>query len=188
MKLNLRSLIKPLLLCLLLQANLTAAEIYEIDTENSIFGFEINNINDGVEARVPGKFTKFSGTISFDPETPSASWVEIEVDASSIDTAIPKRDQHLRSPDFFNVKEFPTLHFKSKRVKKSGAQTYRIAGHLTLMGITKKVVAECKVTGDAQGEVTFHLKRSDYGMTFGLPNTADDVAVKLQVVGIKKSP
>lgn len=90
---------------------------------------------------VRGKFSKFSGTIDFDPANPTAIRIDATIDATSIDTGNADRDKHLRSPDFFDVASFPTLTFKSKKAVKEGDKL-KVTGDLTLHGVTREVVLE----------------------------------------------
>src|SRR5262249_17963833 len=90
---------------------------YAIDRNHSHVGFGIRHL----VSRVDGRFTDFAGSITYDAKAPEGSSVEITVQASSIDTATPRRDEDLRSPNFFDVAKFPTLSFKSAAVKSTGA-------------------------------------------------------------------
>jgi polyisoprenoid-binding protein YceI len=99
-----------------------------------------------VISKVHGRFGKWSGVIVLDDSNPSKSTVDVTIDATSIETHEPKRDAHLRSPDFFDVEKFPTLSFKSKKVTESGGGL-AVRGDLTLHGVTKEVLLEVESLG-----------------------------------------
>src|SRR5438128_2317015 len=104
-------------------AGLRAADTYQIDPVHSAFLFRIKHMNISYSY---GRFNSSTGQIAID-EDPAKCGVNIEVKADSVDTADAKRDQHLKGPDFFNAKQFPTISFKSKAVKKEGAG-YEVTG------------------------------------------------------------
>jgi polyisoprenoid-binding protein YceI len=137
-----------------------------------------------------GRFNKIAGDVALDDKGGS---VNIEVDADSIDTNNAKRDGHLKSQDFFSVKEFPKIAFKSKSATKK-SDGWEVAGDFTLHGVTKPLTVTVKPTGsgaDPMGqkigyETTFSFKRSDHGMSYGVDNNAlgDEVTVILSVEAI----
>lgn len=164
------------------------AETFAIDPEKSVIGFKIKNKppNAREYQDVPGSFEKFSGNVVFDKEDPSKSSVVIEVDTASVNTENEKRDDHLRNQDFFKVKEFPKMTFKSTKVTKVDDGNYKVEGEFTLLDKTKKLTVIFEPTTDNGGKTSFQIKRSDYGMTYRVPDTADEVNVTLEVVGRKK--
>jgi polyisoprenoid-binding protein YceI len=112
----------------------------------------------------------------------------------SIDSRNPKRDQHLKSPDFFNAKQFPTLSFKSRKVEGSG-DVYQVSGDFTLHGVTKPITVEFKKGAEGKGmegeirsggETRFKIKRSDYGMSFMQGALGDEVNIILSLEGVKQ--
>lgn len=125
-----------------------------------------------------GRFNKVSGKISIDDENLDAANVEITVDATSVDSNSAGRDRHLSNQDFLNVKQFPTITFKSKSVKKVGESKYEITGALTLVGKTNTITFLAERTGAGNVnprfgyrvgfEAVFTIKRSDYGMSYGV--------------------
>jgi polyisoprenoid-binding protein YceI len=171
----------------LASSSLLAAETYEIDPAKSKVTFVIDNKAPGASGYepVPGSFKEFSGTTVFDKNDPSKSSVTMEVKTASIDTANKKRDDHLRSQDFFKVKEHPTMSFQSTKVTPKG-KAYEIEGTLTLLGETKPITATFEPAGEHAGKASFKLKRSDFGMSFRVPDTADEVDVTLELVGKMK--
>ncbi len=146
-----------------------ATETYAIDPVHSSVGFSIRH----VFSKVPGSFTKFSGTFSLDQANLEASKVEATIEIASVDTRSEKRDEHLKSPEFFNVAKTPTITFKSTAWKKTGADTYDVTGDLTIKGVTKSVVLQAKLLGFGPGlmgayvsgwDVTTTLNRHDFGV------------------------
>jgi polyisoprenoid-binding protein YceI len=178
--------------CPLLVASLPAqaAETYQADTVHSSVVFRVKHMN---TSYAYGRFNDISGTFSLDKETPSQSKLDFVVKAASIDTASPKRDQHLKGPDFFNVVQYPTVSFKSKNVTASG-EGFDVTGDLTLHGTTKPVTVQVVPTGSGSGpmgkiagmETTFTIKRSDYGMKGMIPMLGDDVRITVSVEGVLK--
>src|SRR5262249_11217423 len=103
-------------------------------------------------------------------------------------------DQHLKGPDFFNVKQFPTMSFKSSKMKAVDARTYEVTGDLTLHGVTRPVTVTLERIGTAKGmggetrtgfETTFTIKRSDFGMKYMIPAVGDEVKVIVAVEGVQ---
>jgi polyisoprenoid-binding protein YceI len=107
-----------------------------IDTTHSTVGFVVRHM---VVSKVRGTFGAFKGTIAYDPANIERSVVDVEIDAASIDTREAKRDAHLRSADFFDVEQFPTLTFRSTGVKRTTDDTLAVAGDLTIHGVTRPV-------------------------------------------------
>lgn len=169
-----------------------AADTYQIDPVHSSILFKIRHLN---VADFYGRFNDASGTVTFDKENPEKSSIALEVKVESLDTHNDKRNQHLKSPDFFNAKQFPVISFKSTKVEKGGADTYKVTGDFTLHGVTKPVTVEFKKVGEgkgmqgeyrAGGGTEFTLKRSDYGMNFMAGALGDEVTVILSLEGVKK--
>lgn len=168
---------------------LPAAETYEIDPVHSWVVFKVKHMGVGY-AR--GLINVKSGTVVVDDADPSKSSVELVLDPSTILTGNPKRDQHLTSPDFFNVKEFPEVTFKSTAIKGT-----ELVGDLTMLGKTKSITATYTEIGKGKGmqgetlrggEAVITFKRSDFGMTFGLDNgaLADEVEIVATLEGKMK--
>ena len=168
-----------------------AADNYKIDPVHSSVLFGIKHL--GV-TNFYALFKDISGTVVFDQADPSKSSVELTVPVESLDSRNPKRDQHLKSPDFFNAKQFPTLSFKSKKVEAAG-DLYKVSGDFTLHGVTKPITIEFKkgqegkgMEGEVRGggETRFTIKRTDYGMNFMPGALGDEVNIILSVEGIKQ--
>lgn len=143
-------------------------------------------------SKVSGKFTDISGEIVFDEKKPQDSSVQVEIKTDSIATGLPKFEEHLKSKDFFDVKNFPTAKFVSKKIivegKKNKAQ---IVGDLTLLGITKEVILKAEFNKSAPNPMSqkptigFSAKgsinRSDFGMKYALTGIADKVELVIEV-------
>ena len=169
-----------------------ANEIFKFDPAHSTITFKVGHML----GTAKGKFTKFSGTIEVDREHPEKSSVTATIQAASIDTANAKRDEHLRSADFFNVQQYPEITFKSRGVKQTGANTGEIMGDFTMHGVTRPITLNVQLQGDpasvASGQTTrwrvttAPLKRSEFrlGWSKGVETVAmigDEVAVDIQI-------
>jgi polyisoprenoid-binding protein YceI len=184
---------KFILIALLSSAGLTAAhaDTFKIDPVHSSIVFSIKHL--GV-ADFYGRFNDLSGQVVFDKAAPSKSSVEVTIPVESVDTKNEKRDQHLKSPDFFNAKQFPMIVFKSKSVEESG-DNYKVTGDLTLHGVTKPLTLDIKRGPDGKGmedeirgggQTHFTIKRSDFGMDFMQGALGDEVTVFLSFEGVKQ--
>jgi polyisoprenoid-binding protein YceI len=167
------------------------ADTYKIDPVHSsvVFSTKHYGVTDFY-----GRFNEISGSVTFDPADPSKSSVDITVPVESLDTHNDKRNQHLKSPDFFNSKQFPNLTFKSTKIEGTG-NTYRVTGDLTIHGVTKPVTVEFRRGPDGKGgqgemhgggETKFTIKRSDYDMKFMTGPVGDDVNIILSLEGVKQ--
>jgi polyisoprenoid-binding protein YceI len=158
-----------------------ATETYLFDKSHSKVGFQIRHWLTKVE----GRFTEYDGKILIDREKPANSSVEMTIQASSIDTGQERRDNHLRSADFFEVEKYPTITFKSSKVVPKEKDLYEVTGDLTMHGVTKTIVAPVRHTGflnlgkqeKAGFEITFPINRKDYGIVWN--RTADQGGVML---------
>ena len=168
------------------------AGAYKFDMAHSSIGFRVKHMG---LVDVPGYFRDFSGTINYDAKDVSKSTVEFTAKMTSIDTGVDRRDNHLRSADFFEVEKFPEMTFKSTKVEKKGKQ-WMVSGDFTMKGVTKQISFPFNVAGFIPGEkggakmgVTAEttINRRDYGVNYGgnLPNGAqmlsDNVVVVLQI-------
>ncbi|MHC4989837.1 MAG: YceI family protein [Planctomycetota bacterium] len=146
-----------------------ATPSYEVDPVHSSVFFRIRHL--GV-SNFYGRFNTITGSYRFDEANPADAKFEFEVRADSVDTGNSRRDGHLKSPDFFNVAEYPTITFRSGKVEKAGSDGYTVTGELTLLGWTRLVSANVTWLGAGntpQGyksglEARFLIKRSDFGM------------------------
>ena len=156
-------------LALGLLASAHAAETYNIDPVHSSVGFSIRH----VFSKVPGNFTKFSGTLVVDRADLEKSSVEATIEIKSLDTRSAKRDSDVQGADYFDSANHPSITFKSTSWKKTGADTYDVTGDLSIKGVTKSVVLQTKLLGFGPGlmgayvsgwEATTTLKRHDFGV------------------------
>lgn len=165
-------------------------ETYKFDQAQSKIGFSVHQFL----GTTHGKFTKFDGKIEIDREHPNNSSVAARIDVRSIDTAIVKRDNHLRSAEFFNVEKYPEMTFKSRSVKQTGAQTGDITGDLTMHGVTKPVTLHVKLvsspneTNQTRWSVTTEpLQRRDFNLMFApaaesMSGISQSVTVNIEIV------
>src|SRR5688500_2511676 len=120
---------------------------WNIDPTHSGINFSIRHM---VVSKVRGRFAKYSGTVQLDEDDLTRSTVQATIDASSIDTGTPQRDDHLRSADFFDVEKFPELRFDSQRIEKLSPDRYRMVGDLTIRGVTRGVSLDVDYGGRAK--------------------------------------
>lgn len=167
------------------------AETYQADPVHSVALARISHLN---ATSFWARFNEPTGTFTIDSEDPTRSSFEITIDANKVDTANQQRDTHLRSADFFNVREFPTITFKSTQVEKEG-DGLKVTGDLTLLGQTKPITAMVETYGPSKGmrgetrggfEATFEIKRSEFGMNFMQGALGDDVRIVVAVEGIQQ--
>jgi polyisoprenoid-binding protein YceI len=169
---------------LVLSSALVSAQSYAVDAVHSSIAFAIqhNNAN-----KVHGLFTGAAGSVEISDAGPSLS---VSVPVGAVSTGNPKRDEHLRSNDYFAAGQFPTMTFKSTSAEKLADGKWKVVGELTLRGKTKPVTVELSVTPEVTGrggakvrgvETTFTIKRSDFGMTSGAPAIADEVEVTVSL-------
>ena len=149
----------------------SAADLYAIDATHSSVGFKVKHL----VSKVPGRFTSFSGTIRFDAKTVSASSVDVTIDATSINTDNPKRDAHLKSPDFLDAEKFPTMTFKSTKLRAIDKDHFEVVGDLTIHGVTKPVTLQTELLGISPGfgtgqrigfQATTTINRKDFGVSW----------------------
>ena len=126
-------------------ASATAAT-WELDPAHSGIEFSVRHM---MVSTVKGRFEKVKGTVELDEKDVTKSTVEVTIDLASVSTNEPKRDSHLKSPDFFDVAKFPTATFKSTKVQKAGKNKLKVTGDLSLHGVTKPVVLEVEGPTDA---------------------------------------
>ena len=150
-------------------------------------------------AHVIGRFNEISGEILFDPNDFTKSNLHVSTQTASVDTNSQKRDDHLRSPDFFSAQEFPAMRFVSTKIEPTGDKTGKVFGNLTLLGTTKPVTLDVAFNKLAPNPLPGYnqilpvgfsaqakIKRSDFGMTYALGGIGDDVEIWLEVEAQKK--
>ena len=175
---------------------LSAADTYKVDPTHSSVNFYVTHM--GV-SNAWGRFNDLVGSLSIDEENPAASTIEFTVKTASIDTNSAKRDDHLRSPDYFNAKQFPEITFKSKNVSKADGKenTYLIAGDLNLHGVTRSVIAEFVFMGKGTnamsqktimgGQATLTIDRTDFGMDKHAPDVVGASVTLIVSIEAEKS-
>lgn len=119
---------------------------WKMDLSHSTIAFAVRHM---MISTVRGEFKRFSGTVNFNEAEPARSGVAITIDAASIDTNEPRRDQHLRSPDFLDAERYPAITFQSKRLEMVDARRARIIGDLTIRGVTREVTLDTEYAGIA---------------------------------------
>lgn len=170
---------------------------WNFDPAHSSVDFRIRH---AVISWVRGTFTQWSGDLQFDPENPTAVEVSLDVALASVNTGVEDRDAHLRSADFFDIEQYPTMSFKSHSATAAGGNAYKLNGELTLHGITKAVTFDVTFGGtvvDPWGatragfEATTVLDRRDFGLVWnslleaGGVLVGDTVEITLELEAIK---
>ena len=170
---------------------------WTLDTAHSGITFSVRHM---VVAKVRGRFAAWTGTVEIDEADPGRSRVEVEIDASSIDTGLAQRDQHLRSADFLDVEQFPTLRFQSKRIENVRGDRFDVIGELTLHGVTRELTLAVERGGQAKDpwgnqragfSATAAILRSDFGLTWnqaletGGVLVADRIEIELDVQAVQ---
>lgn len=170
-----------------------AMDNYKFDTDHTQIFFSVNHLG---FSNSTGKFLKFDGGFSFDETAPEKSNVDVTIYTDSIDMDSKAWDDHLKNEDFFHVEKYPTMTFKSTDIEVTGDNTGKLTGDLTLLGKTNPVTLD--VTFNKLGvhpysgkmiagfSATGTLKRSDFGMGYGLPNIGDEVTLRIEVEGIRQ--
>jgi polyisoprenoid-binding protein YceI len=166
-----------------------ANETYKFDQSHSTIGFSVHQFLGTTQ----GKFTKFDGKIEIDREHPENSSVTARIVVRSIDTGIVKRDNHLRSPEFFSIEKYPDIMFKSRSVKQTGPHEGDILGDLTMHGVTKPITLHVKLlTSPSDSKrtrwavTTDPLKRRDFNLMFAqatesMSGISQNVTVNIEI-------
>jgi polyisoprenoid-binding protein YceI len=176
-----------------------SASTWNIDPDHSNVGFKVKHL---MVSNVKGNFDKHTGTVEINDKDITKSRVEVSIDTASINTNVQKRDEHLRSADFFDVAKYPTMTFVSKKVAKAGKNRLKVTGDLTLHGVTRQVVLDVeplsKESKDPWGNIrrgttaSTRIDRKDFGLTWnkGLETggvlVGDDVLITLEIEMIRK--
>src|SRR5450432_515138 len=168
------------------------AESFKVDPVHSFVVFKISHLDIGY---VWGEFNGPTGTIAIDDSDAAKSSVQVEVKSDSLFTNAAGRDKHLKGPDFFDAKQFPTISFKSTSVKKTADNTYEVTGDFTLHGVTKPLTVTLTKLGEGDKgapmgyrggfETNFSIKRSDFGMSAMIPMAGDEVKLMVDLEGTK---
>lgn len=176
-----------LLTALTAGSTMAADSVWKVDPNNSAVQFSVRHM--GI-SNVQGDFTKISGTVNLDDSDISKSSVTASVDMTSVDTRVNMRDNDLKSDKFFNVAQFPTMTFQSTKIWSAGEGKVKMAGNLTLHGVTKEVVFD--ISGPTQpinqngtmrrgAEATGTINRNDFGITADPVIVGDQVSITLDI-------
>ena len=164
---------------------------FKLDTSHSWILFKVNHLGLGTAW---GSFGKFDGSFSLDAEKAGESSVSMTIDATSVSTNNKKRDDHLKGPDFFNAREFPTIKFTSTKVEGDG-NDFSITGTLELLGKKKEVVVKMNKVGEGNDpwgnyragfEGSFKINRTDFGMDYMKEGLGAEVTVTLAFEGTRE--
>jgi polyisoprenoid-binding protein YceI len=145
---------------------------WQIDSAHSEINFSVRHM---MISNVRGRFESFTGEVNFDEQNPSNTTVEVQIDANSINTREPKRDNHLRSQDFLYAEKYPYLIFRSKRVEVTGKNRARLVGDLTVRDLTREVTLDVEYSGQAKSpwgttsagfSATGGLNRKDWNLNW----------------------
>jgi len=175
------------------------ASTWTIDPDHSNIGFKVRHL---MVSNVKGSFDKHTGTVEINDKDITKSKVEVSIDTNSINTNVQKRDDHLRSADFFDVAKFPTMTFVSKKIAQAGKDKLKVTGDLTLHGVTKEVVLDVegpsKESKDPWGSLrkgataTTKINRKDFGLVWnkaletGGVAVGNEITITLEIEMIKK--
>ena len=173
--------------------------VWQIDPAHSSAEFAVRHM---MVSTVKGTFKVLSGSLTLDESNPENSEVDAEIEASSIDTGVPDRDAHLRSPDFFDVATHPRLTFHSQAVRAVGPDRGTLQGDLTIHGVTRPIAFDVSYTGEIRDpwgnrrrgySAETSLNRKDFGMTWnqildtGGVLVGDKVKVTLNIEAVEKA-
>lgn len=178
----------------------SAVARYDIDPAHTGAQFKVRHL---MISNVKGEFTRVSGTAVFDPSNPGASSIEATIDATSINTREPQRDEHLKSADFLDVAKYPTITFRSQSITPSGKDSYEMTGNLTIHGVTRPVALLVDaVTPEAKdpwggfrrgANASVTISRKDFGLVWnaaletGGVMVGDDVHINIDVELVRKA-
>jgi len=171
---------------------------WEIDAAHSQATFSVRHM---MISTVKGHFKVLSGHLHIDEQNPANSWVDAQVEAASIDTREERRDAHLRSPDFLDAANYPTLSFKSTKVEHVSGNEYNVIGDLTIRGVTKPVTFKAEYNGQGKNpwgmqvaalSAVAKINRKDWGLNWnqaleaGGWLVADDVKIEIDLEALYK--
>lgn len=176
----------------------SSTSVWSIDQSHSSIHFKVRHL---MISNVKGAFGSFRGTLNFDESDITRSSIDVEIDASSINTREADRDTHLKSADFLDVARYPTLHFRSHSVSAVHSRTFRLAGELTIRGVTREISFDVEgpsaVAKDPWGNLRMaasamaKINRKDFGLTWNAALEAggfvvgDEVTIDLDLEFMK---
>ena len=177
---------------------LASAATWNIDPDHSNLGFKVRHL---MVSNVKGSFEKHKGTVEIDDKDITRSKVSVTIDTASVNTNVAKRDEHLRSADFFDAAKYPTMTFTSRKVAKAGKGKLKVTGDLTLRGVTRQVVLNvegpARESKDPWGNfrsgvvASTKINRKDFGLVYnaaletGGVAVGEDVDINLEIEMIK---
>jgi len=180
---------------------IASASIWNIDPDHSNVGFKVRHL---MVSNVKGNFDKHTGTVDINDKDITKSKVEVSIDTNSINTRVQKRDDHLRSAEFFDVAKYPTMTFVSKKVARAGKDKLKVTGDLTMHGVTREVVLDVeplsKESKDPWGNfrrgttASTKINRKDFGLVWnkaletGGVVVGDEVYITLEIEMVKAQP
>lgn len=174
------------------------AETWTVDTAHSSVGFAVRHM---MVSNVKGSFDKFTASVDGDPADPASARISAKIEVGSINTREPKRDDHLRSGDFFDAGKFPEMTFASTKVEKVSANKAKVTGNLSLRGVTKPVVLDVEYTAPVKNPwgktvvgatATGKVNRQDFGVSWsksldgGGVVVGDEVTIQLDLELIRQ--
>jgi polyisoprenoid-binding protein YceI len=185
-------MLKPFLLSVMLVGGIGAAQAasttYTIEPTHTQVLFSYSHLG---FSNITLRFDKVEGSIVYDAAAPAKSSVSVSIPTDSVNTGVAKFDEHIKSPDFFDVAKYPTATFKSTKVVAAGKGKLQVTGDLTIHGVTKSVVMNATVNKTAEHPMrkvpaagfdgSIKIKRSDFGMGAYTPAVGDDVTIKITV-------
>jgi polyisoprenoid-binding protein YceI len=186
-------IVSALAITLLLTLSAAGQDTWQLDPPHSSAQFSVRHL--GVST-VRGAFTKVSGTVVYDPANLGKSSLQASIEAASVDTRVEMRDNDLRSPNYLDVQKYPTITFKSKKIEAAGAGKLKIAGDLTIHGVTKEVILD--VDGPSApmkdpwgnqrmgASATTKINRMDFGVAGAPGMVGDDITITLDIEMTKK--
>src|SRR5205823_116860 len=181
---------------LVVVASPVRGETYKFDPTHSKIAFQLRHLL----GTARGEFHQFTGTIDIDREHPERSTVRAIIQVASIDTKIAKRDQHLRSADFFNAAKFSEITFRSRAVKRTGADSGDISGDLTMHGVTRPITLHVKLASPISGDslpsrtrwqvTTDPIHRKDFNLVFSgsteaISGIGQDVVPAIEIEAVR---
>jgi polyisoprenoid-binding protein YceI len=187
--------LSALAIALFLTLSAAAQDTWQLDPPHSSAQFSVRHL--GVST-VRGAFTKVSGTVQYDPANLAKSSIQTTIDAASVDTRVDMRDNDLRSPNYLDVKKYPTITFQSKKIESAGAGKLKVTGDLTIHGVTKEVVLD--VDGPSApmkdpwgnqrmgASATTKINRMDFGVAGAPAVVGDDITITLDIEMTKQVP
>lgn len=174
-----------------------ATEKWDFDLSHSSIEFHVRHL---MVSKVRGRFGAWTGRLELDPTDLAKSRLDVQIDAASVDTREPKRDDHLRSADFFDVATYPHLTFNSTAIEKTGDGEYRVTGDLTIHGVTKQVTLDVEggdIVKDPWGgtrtgfSARTTINRKDFGLHWNVALetggflVSDKIDIALEIEAIK---